>query len=156
MISNDKLITLSLLDYYNTKKDTQLFNLKSDLTDLINETRAEIEKEFPPETEYKMDDTAGSVEYTFKNNEERTFSSEVSSLKLTIPEDIQQGFMSCLHFNKLLSGVTVFFDNKSNYNLRLIKQNTNIPSFTTSNNNPKLFFAACDGINIEILIVEEL
>ena len=102
------------------------------------------------------------VNFKFENGAEITYSNSVSSnCILTIPNNISQGFISLLTISNMEANKTISIKKESlsiPYDIRIVNDNTRLPgtSYTTGIAGKKIIFARCDGVDIEILVIEEL
>ena len=123
-------------------------------TELENEVANKEDK-----TTYRIGNKSILNNFVFINNEDVTCNAEIDEdITLTIDDTIEQGFISMLTISSVEANKTITFENLSDYNLRVVYgisvQSGN--AFVTRSTGKKIIFAKCDGVDIEILIVEEL
>ena len=96
--------------------------------------------------------------FTFEDNAEVSYKCTIDTdIELNISQDIVQGFISLLTIDNMEGDKVITVNNYSSLPLRIVKNNVYYSgnTFTTKLTGKKIIFARCDGINVEILIIEE-
>lgn len=100
------------------------------------------------------------TEFVFEDNTEISYSEPIThdvTVKI-YPETLYQGFISLLTIDSMQEGRIIYINNQdSRYPLRVVcgtEYSTN-NSYITSITGKKIIFARCDGLCVEILIIEE-
>lgn len=105
---------------------------------------------------------AGLTEFVFRDEAEVTYSQAVDNdISLIIPPDIAQGFISLLTIADMEANRTISVaagDPETPFGIRIVSGGSVMPgtAYVTSVGGKKIIFCRCDGIDIEILIIEEL
>ena len=97
--------------------------------------------------------------FVFEDNKEVSYSNTIDKdITLTVPANISQGFISMLTIYNMTVSKTITINNLSSYTLRIVNGSEYITdnTYSTSSEGKKIIFARCDGLNIEILIIEEV
>ena len=97
--------------------------------------------------------------FVFEDNKEVSYSNTIDKdITLTVPANISQGFISMLTIYNMTVSKTITINNLSSYTLRIVNGSEYIEdnTYSTSSEGKKIIFARCDGLNIEILIIEEV
>ena len=97
--------------------------------------------------------------FVFEDNKEVSYNNTIDKdITLTVPENISQGFISMLTIYNMTTSKIITIDNLSSYELRIVNGSEYITgnTYSTSSEGKKIIFARCDGLNIEILIIEEV
>lgn len=96
--------------------------------------------------------------FIFEDNTEVSYKCTIDTdIELDVPKDIAQGFISLLTIDNMEDDKVITVNNYSSLPLRIVKNNIYYSgnTFTTRVSGKKIIFARCDGINVEILIIEE-
>lgn len=110
-------------------------------------------------TTYAVEDKSIFDNFVFEDNKEVTCNEAVNTdITLNIRSDVAQGFISLLTIAYMPTLKTITINNQSDYyTLRIVNgivvQSGN--TFVTTTSGKKLIFARCDGVDIEVLIIEE-
>ena len=110
-------------------------------------------------TTYAVEDKSIFDNFIFEDNKEVTCNEAVNTdITLNIRSDVAQGFISLLTIAYMPTLKTITINNQSDYyTLRIVNgivvQSGN--TFVTTTSGKKLIFARCDGVDIEVLIIEE-
>lgn len=108
------------------------------------------------EVTYEVRDEFGR--FVFEDNAEVSYNCDVTTgAILIVPENVKQGFISLLTIRSMESGETIEIRNESSLPTRIVRNNVYYPgnTYTTKTNGKKIIFARCDGLTVEILIIEE-
>lgn len=114
-------------------------------------------KEDKPTT--SLNTTQALANYVFRDNVETTYTKTANdSVILVIPENVSQGFISLLTLMQVNDNTLFTIDNQSSYSTKIVANNATITgdSYRVISTGKKIIFARCDGVNIEILIIEEI
>jgi len=109
----------------------------------------------------EVDDGAMTI-FTFEDEAEITYSEPVdNNCTLIIPNSITQGFISLLTISNMPARKVIAVQKESSaipYNIRIVAGNSWMPgtSYMTAIGGKKIIFARCDGVDVEILIIEEM
>ena len=109
-------------------------------------------------TSYEVGDASVLTNFVFENNKEVTCNDDITSdITLTIGSDIEQGFISLLTILNMSTVTSITINNESSYTLRIVNGLVvqSGDTFVTTTSGKKLIFARCDGVDIEVLIIEE-
>jgi len=99
--------------------------------------------------------------FAFVDNTEISYTNTINNnVTLTInPGTLYQGFISLLTFSNMTTGKTITINNQdaTRYPTRIVtgSQFSTDNSYITSLDGKKIIFARCDGLCLEILIIEE-
>ena len=97
--------------------------------------------------------------FIFENNREVTCNDNINrNITLTIDADVLPGFISMLTITNMSTVKTITINNLSSYTLRVVSGLVVQPSntYVTTTSGKKIIFARCDGVDVEVLIIEEL
>ena len=101
----------------------------------------------------------GVSNFIFKDEAEITYKDTINTnVNLQIPADISQGFISLLTLSNMTQNKTITILSDSPLNTRIVSGTTAIGgnTYVTSLTGKKIIFVRCDGVDVEILIIEEL
>lgn len=112
-------------------------------------------------TQYEVRTTGVFTTFTFEDNKEVSYPADLelyNDVTLTIPADIKQGFISLLTIPYMIINSNIIVNNKSNFPLRIVNGSEYITenTYSMATSGKKIIFARCDGISIEILVIEEV
>ena len=152
VVPKDTDLVQALNDEINNRiaSDAELIR---EFTELIN-TKVETKEEKP-----NCYVSNGFNVFTFEDNTEATFTDTFyDDVNLTIPADVKQGYISMLTLDEMVINKTIRINNLSQFPTRILKGNTyyNSNECITTITGKKILFARCDGLCVEILIIEEI
>lgn len=107
----------------------------------------------------EVEDESLFTNFIFENNREVTCNDNIDKdITLTLNNDVLPGFISMLTITNMSTVKTITINNLSSYTLRvvsgLVVQSSN--TYVTKTSGKKIIFARCDGVDVEVLIIEEL
>lgn len=115
-----------------------------DIISLIEATKTKI-----------VDIQSENVTYTFRENEDATFTSEnIQTMTFTIPSNIKHGFYTGVNFKTGNVSPAVVFINDSNKNLELVRNGRQISTYVPNPGAAVRMFVDCDGKYVYITIQE--
>lgn len=109
-------------------------------------------------TTYAVENKSIFDNFVFEDNKEVTCNEAVNTdITLNIRSDVAQGFISLLTITYMPTLKTITINNQSDYTLRIVNGIVvqSDKTFVTTTSGKKLIFARCDGVDIEVLIIEE-
>lgn len=128
-------------------------SLRAEIDRVVDEVNADIEA--LPLSEYKLDESTTVIDYQLVDDEDKTFSTVATSVKITIPATVEHGFHAGVNFIANATPGAIVFDNQSSIDLVLLRHRE-IPItnyIPTANKVVNMLFYS-DGLKIYCHIIE--